>query len=207
MCSPLFRPWTWAPEDDGAHSAVATNRVESLKYSEWMNISEAAALIHTSLIEWAQPQSWCDLGSGSGTFTKALAQLLAPGSIIYAVDFDSRALENIPDKHHEVEIRKIVGDLRSSSLRLPSVDGILMANTLHFIPEQDAFLTRLLSIADRFVIVKYEQPKPNRWRPYPVGFERLRQLFTEAGVAHVEKLATRPSLFGGTMYSALAEKS
>ena len=183
------------------------NRVQSLKYSEWMNISEAAALIHTTMIEWAQPQSWCDLGSGSGTFTKALAQFLAPGSIIYAVDFDSRALENIPDKHHEVEIRKIVGDLRSSSLRLPSVDGILMANTLHFIPEQDAFLTRLLSIADRFVIVKYEQPKPNRWRPYPVGFERLRQLFTEAGVAHVEKLATRPSLFGGRMYSALAERS
>jgi hypothetical protein len=32
-----------------------------------------------------------------------------------------------------------------------------MANTLHFIPEQEAFLTRALSIADRFVIVEYEQ--------------------------------------------------
>ena len=147
------------------------NGLGSLKYSEWMNISEAAALIRTSRIEWAQPQSWCDLGSGSGTFTKALAQFLAPGSIIYAVDFDSRAMENIPDRHHEVEIRKIVGDLRSSSLRLPSVDGILMANTLHFIPEQEAFLRRLRPIAHRFVIVEYEQPRPSRWRPYPVGFE------------------------------------
>ena len=183
------------------------NRARSLKYSEWMKVSEAAALIHTSRIEWAQPQSWCDLGSGSGTFTKALAQSLAPGSLIYALDFDSGALGSIPDKYHEVEIRKIVGDLRSSSLRLPSVDGILMANTLHFIPEQKAFLTRFLSIADRFIIVEYEQPKPNRWRPYPVGFERLREIFTEAGVAHVEKLSARPSLFGGTMYSALAKRS
>jgi hypothetical protein len=38
---------------------------------------------------------------------------------------------------------------------------------------------------------------------YPVGFEKLRQLFGEVGVEDVEKLATRPSLFGSTIYSAL----
>jgi hypothetical protein len=82
-----------------------------------------------------------------------------------------------------------------------------MANTLHFIQEQQPLLRRLLSVADRFLIVEYERPRPNRWEPYPVGFERLRQLFSEAGVERVERLATRPSLFGGTMYSALAERS
>lgn len=172
-----------------------------------MKRTEAAALIHTSRIEWARPQSWCDLGSGSGTFTLALAQLLAPGSTIYAVDFDPSALEGIPDQHDGVEIRKIVGDLQSSSLRLPSVDGVLMANTLHFIQEQQIFLKRLRSVADRFLIVEYERSKPNRWGPYPVDFEKLRQLFHEEGVDRLEKLATRPSLFGGTMYSALAERS
>jgi ubiquinone/menaquinone biosynthesis C-methylase UbiE len=172
-----------------------------------MKITEAMALIRTPLIEWARPQSWCDLGSGSGTFTVALAQLLTPGSTIYAVDWDRRTLEGIPDQHDGVEIRKIVGDLQSSSLRLPPVDGILMANTLHFIQEQQALLRRLLSVADRFLIVEYERPRPNRWGPNPVGFERLRQLFSEAGVERVERLATRPSLFGGTMYSALAERS
>ena len=172
-----------------------------------MKITEATALIRTPLIEWAQPQSWCDLGSGSGTFTIALAQLLAPGSTIHAVDLDRRALVRIPDQHGGVEIRKIVGDLQSSSLRLPSVDGILMANTLHFIQEQQALLRRLLSVADRFLIVEYERTKPNPWGPYPVGFERLRQLFTEERVEQVKKLATRPSLFGGTMYSAFAERS
>jgi hypothetical protein len=82
-----------------------------------------------------------------------------------------------------------------------------MANTLHFIQEQQALLRRLLSVADRFLIVEYERTKPNPWGPYPVGFERLRQLFTEAGAERLEKLATRPSLFGGTMYSAFAERS
>jgi ubiquinone/menaquinone biosynthesis C-methylase UbiE len=172
-----------------------------------MKISEAIALIHTPLLEWARPQSWCDLGCGSGTFTTALAHLLPPGSTIHAVDLDQRALAAVPDHYNGVEIRKTVADISSPHLTLPSVDGILMANTLHFIPQQQAFLKRLQSVADRFLIVEYERSKPNRWGPYPVGFERLRQLFTEAGLERVEKLATRPSLFGGTMYSALAEKS
>jgi SAM-dependent methyltransferase len=172
-----------------------------------MKITEATALIRTPLIEWARPQSWCDLGSGSGTFTMALAQLLAPRSTIYAVDFDQRALEGIPDQRNGVEIRKIVMDLQNASLRLPSVDGVLMANTLHFIQEQQVLLRRLLSVADCFLIVEYERSRPNRWGPYPVGFERLRQLFSVAGVERVEKLATRPSLFGGMMYSALAARS
>jgi hypothetical protein len=85
--------------------------------------------------------------------------------------------------------------------------GILMANTLHFIQEQQIFLKRLRSVADRFLIVEYERSKPNRWGPYPVGFERLHQLCSEAGMDRVEKLTTRPSLFGGTMYSAFAERS
>lgn len=178
-----------------------------LKYSEEMKLTEATLLIRTPLIEWARPQSWCDLGSGNGIFTMALAQLLTPGSTIYAVDFDQRALEKIPDQHGGVVIRKIVGDLRSSSLRLPLVDGILMANTLHFIQEQQAFLRRLLTLTNRFLIVEYERTKPNPWGPYPVGFERLRQLFNEGGAERVEELATRPSLIGGTMYSAFSERS
>lgn len=172
-----------------------------------MKIGQATALIHTPLIEWTRPQSWCDLGCGSGTFTTALAQLLAPGSTIYAVDLDQRALKDIPDRYEGVEIRKIVGDLQSPSIRLPSVDGILMANALHFIQEQHLFLRRLLSVTDRFLVVEYERSRPSMWGPYPVGFERLCELFSRAGVERVEKLATRPSQFGGTMYSAFAERS
>lgn len=171
-----------------------------------MKINEAVALIRTPIIEWEQSQSWCDLGSGRGTFTRALAQLLAPGSTVYAVDFNASALEGIPDRHKEVEIRKMIGDIESSTLRLPAVNGVLMANTLHFIREQQSLLKRLLTVTDRFIIVEYERSKPNRWGPYPVGFERLRQLLSEVGVERVEKVATRPSLFGGTMYSALAER-
>jgi hypothetical protein len=78
-----------------------------------MKISQAAELIRTPMIEWTRPQSWCDLGSGGGTFTTALAQLLAPGSTIDAVDLDARGLEGIPDQQNGVTIRKILVDLQS----------------------------------------------------------------------------------------------
>jgi hypothetical protein len=127
--------------------------------------------------------------------------------MIHAVDLDPRALEYVPDHYDGVEIRKTLGDIGSPSLRLPPVDVILIANTPHFIQDQQALMRRLPSVTDRFLIVEYERSKPNRWGPYPVGFERLRQLFTGAGVERVEKLTIRPSPFGGTMYSALAEQS
>jgi ubiquinone/menaquinone biosynthesis C-methylase UbiE len=81
-----------------------------LNYSVEMKVAEATALICTPFIERVRPQSWCDLGSGKGIFTIALAQLLTPGSTIYVVDFDQGTLEGIPDQHDGVEIRKIVGD-------------------------------------------------------------------------------------------------
>jgi trans-aconitate methyltransferase len=151
-----------------------------------MKISEATNLIHSPIIEGSRPQSWCDLGCGSGTFTTALAQLLTSGSTIHAVDLDQAALERTPDQYHGVAIRKVLGDLRSPSLRLPSVDGILIANSLHFIEDQQLFLKKLLSLTDRFLIVEYERSRATPWGPYPVGFERLRELFSEAGVQRVE---------------------
>jgi ubiquinone/menaquinone biosynthesis C-methylase UbiE len=172
-----------------------------------MNISEALALIATPIIQRSQPQSWCDLGCGSGTFTLALAQSLASGSTIHAADQDPKALARIPDEHHGVTIHKVLEDLRSPGLHLPSVDGILMANFLHFIQDQHLFLRKLQSVTNYFLIIEYERSKPSPWVPYPISFEKLCELFTESGVERVEKLAMRRSRFGGTMYSALAERS
>ena len=173
---------------------------------ERMKMSEAIALIRTSAIG-TRSQSWCDLGCGSGTFTVALAQSLVSGSTIDAVDFDEGALKGIPDEYHGVTIRKLLGDLRIPTLRLPSVDGILMANSLHFIQDQHLLLSKLLLVTNRFLIVEYERSKPSPWVPHPIGFERLSQLFSETGVERVEKLSTRRSRFGGTMYSAFAERA
>jgi hypothetical protein len=82
-----------------------------------------------------------------------------------------------------------------------------MANTLHFIQEQQIFLKRLRSVANRFLIVEYERSRPNPRGILSGGLRKTPPTLIEAGVERVEKLETRPSLFGGTMYSALAERS
>jgi hypothetical protein len=140
-------------------------------------------------------------------FTLTLATLVAPGSTIYAVDRNRSALQRIPKEHHGASIGKIYGDLNSDRLQLPSADGILMANVLHFIPKQESLLKRLRDVSERFLIVEYEQGRSSTWRPYPVSFQKLRDLFYVVGIHSVTQVSTRRSRFGGIMYSALGEAS
>src|SRR5437773_9268666 len=70
---------------------------------------------------------WADLGAGEGAFTLALADLLGPGAHITAVDKDARALRAIG---HGIETR--VADF-TRPLDLHDLDGIVMANSLHFV--------------------------------------------------------------------------
>ena len=171
-----------------------------------MHISDAAELIRTDKISGTRAQTWCDLGCGTGTFTLAVATLLAPGSIIYAIDKDERSLARIPDWYRKVAIRKQVVDLNQSDLSLPMLDGVLMANFLHFIEHQGALLGKLRLLSARLLIVEYDRASPGKWVPYPLSFSVLRDLLLERGFTGVGKIATRASRFGGEMYSALAER-
>ncbi|HMF76821.1 MAG TPA: class I SAM-dependent methyltransferase [Bryobacteraceae bacterium] len=170
-----------------------------------MYIAEAAELIRIEKLSGARAQTWCDLGCGTGTFTLGLAALLPPGSVIHAMDKDESSLARIPDRYQEVIIRKKVMDLNETDLSLPVLDGVLMANFLHFIKHQGAFLGRLRTLSERLLIVEYDRTSPNKWVPYPLSFSVLRGLLLEQGFAGVAKVRTRGSRFGGEMYSALAE--
>ncbi len=172
-----------------------------------MTRSEAVELISTPGIVRTAPQIWYDFGCGSGTFTLALADLLSPGSIIHAFDKDEKAFDRVPDRHLEVEIRKAVKNLADSNLHLGAVDGILMANFLHFIPEQTAFFRRVIQFARQFLVVEYDTSTPSVWVPHPLAFPRLRMQFLQAGVSTVEKIGTRRSRYRGEMYSAIAQRS
>jgi hypothetical protein len=69
--------------------------------------------------------------------------LLPPGSVIYAIDKDEKSLSRIPDRYQEATIRKKVVNLDASDLFLPALDGVLMANLLHFIEHQGDFVGKL----------------------------------------------------------------
>ena len=161
-----------------------------------MRHEEAVALLEGAGLDRLAPTSWADLGSGEGAFTRALAELIAPGSIIHAIDRDASAVARVPSAVGAVRIEKHVGDFKWSWPFSTTLDGILMANSLHYVEDQPAFLRgclRQLSLAGRFLVVEYDTSIPNPWVPYPINRARLPGLFSEIGA--VTMLGTRWSRY------------
>lgn len=170
-----------------------------------MQLSEAISLIktdHLSARSGLRPvhesATWADLGCGTGTFTLALAALLSAPSIIHAVDKDETALHKIPNQYNEIIIEKQQGDFVKDNLKFENLDGILMANALHYVKNKTALIQKLQSYSHEnscFLIVEYETDAANPWVPYPIRFQALEELFNEAGFNVVEKLGELPSRY------------
>ena len=92
-------------------------------------------------------------------------------------------------------------------LELPSLDGIVMANSLHFLREKDAMLQLVrgyLKAGGRLLIVEYSADHGNMWVPYPFSYGTWEKMARKNGFSMVQQLATVPSRFFGGMYSALS---
>ena len=175
-----------------------------------MKLPEAIKMLANDKFNSLQQEKWADLGCANGTFTLALAHLLPPQSIIYAVDTDKPALSQIPTEYNSVIIDKIQGNFEAHDLPFKNLDGILTANSLHYIKDKDAFIQRAIGYLDghgSFLLIEYDTGKANPWVPYPLGFSSLVGLFSRAGFHSIRKLQERPSVFGDSkLYSALVQK-
>lgn len=158
---------------------------------------------------------WADLGAGSGGFTRALATLIGPDGTVYAVDSDPGSLRELDRSAGKgatpgAVIRTMIGDF-TSPLDLPPLDGALIANALHYVPysDQPAVVRRiasLLTVAAPLVVVEYDRTHVNRWVPYPITPAALTALTRDAGLDTPAILATRPSRYSGTIYSAVVRR-
>jgi len=174
-----------------------------------MNQPDAIALIRCPEIETPGIKNWLDLGSGTGTFTLALASLIPPGSVIHAFDMNLSALNAIPDVHGDVRIEKHHGDFLSDPWP-EQFDGLLMANALHFVKDKESFLSRAhasLPPNGIFLLVEYDMDSPNAWVPYPFDFRSAKKAFKDAGFSSIRKLNERPSTYNrAMMYAACISK-
>ena len=168
---------------------------------------------HIALIQEAVGTTqgiWADFGSGTGAFTLALADITRQQATIYSIDKDKRGLEKqkeamdqlFPDtKIHYQEAN--FTDL----LELPPLDGILMANALHFVREPVPLLIQFRSYlkpGGKLVMVEYNSDEGNIWVPYPFSYDTFQHYATDAGFTEVRCVQKAPSHFLDEMYAALA---
>ncbi len=153
---------------------------------------------------------WADLGSGSGAFTLALADLIGPSGQIYSVDRNRGALSEqeraMRGSFPATTVHYITGDF-TRRLELPLLDGIVMANSLHYVPQKDPVLQLIrgyLRPGGRLILVEYNTDRGNMWVPYPLSYRTWETLTRQNGFAQTQLLATVPSRFFGEMYSALS---
>jgi SAM-dependent methyltransferase len=172
---------------------------------------------HVALLRPAVPQggTWADIGAGEGAFTLALADLLGPGGRMVAVDRDRRALRAneaaVRARFPDVAIETLVADL-TAPLGLPSLDGLVAANSLHFVA-RDRQAAVVVALAEhlvpggRFVVVEYDADRGNPWVPHPFSYASWERIAATAGLTDTRRLGRVPSRFLGAIYSAESRRA
>ena len=171
-----------------------------------LKIVECIRLIESGLLEKVVNSTWADLGCGSGLFAKALASLLGNGSKIYAVD---KVQQSIESNFNKVVIEFIKADIFNEPLTLSNLDGVLMANSLHYMKDKSSFfkkIKKLLKPNGQVIVVEYEMEKANAWVPYPISFNELEKLFSGNDFGSVVKIGERISIFNAQKMYACSEK-
>ena len=160
-----------------------------------MKIEEAVSFISTAID--SSKSRWADIGAGTGVFTVALDQLLVSGSHIYAMDKNPHSLYSLNLNNCQLHIEE--QDF-NRTFDYPEMDGIIMANTLHYAEYPKQVMENILKIlkpGGSFILIEYETNRPLKpWIPYPVPFEYFLEIAKELPLSVPQILQKRPSTYG-----------
>ena len=93
-------------------------------------------------------------------------------------------------------------------LDLSNLDGIVMANSLHFVRNKAPVLELvrgMLRPGGKLIVVEYGTDRGNPWVPHPFTYEQWERMAAQAGFERTRLLRTIPSRHTGSMYSAVSE--
>ena len=168
-----------------------------------MRPDEACALIAPAVLAG---EAWADLGAGEGTFSAALSALLGPAGRVVAVDRNRAALARVAGVAGGATVTTLQADF-TQALALPTQDGLLLANSLHFVPDARAALERLLPLhrpSGKLLVLEYDEARASRWGPYPLPFSRLERLAHDLRLPAPQRIAEHPSRYhAAPIYAAL----
>jgi len=171
---------------------------------------------HVNLIRGGIPAAggvWADLGSGTGAFALALADVLAGAGEIYSVDKNGSALREqeraMRARFPSAVVHYSTADF-AAPLDIPPLDGVIIANALHFMRDKARVLQSIKSHLrpdGRLILVEYNADQGNMWVPYPLSYPTWHTLAEHNGFVNTKLLATVPSSFLREIYSALSLQS
>ena len=154
---------------------------------------------------------WADLGSGSGAFTLALAELLHSPAEIYSIEEDQNRLDEqkkkVEGQFPNLDVHFMQNDF-TKELHLPSLDGIIMANSLHYISDKKKLVHKIRSYlkdSGCLLLVEYHVKQVNPWVPYPISFKEWAALARFSGFSDTRLLGTHPSQYQDEIYAALSQ--
>lgn len=167
---------------------------------------------HVALLRDGVPSGgvWADFGSGGGAFTLALAELIGAAGHIHSVEQDASVLRqqqnamraqfpDVPVTYHHADF--------TTRLDLEPLDGIVMANSLHFIRDKTPVLALMrgyLKPGGRFILVEYNADTGNMWVPYPLSYPTWQTLAARHGFSGTRLIGRYPSRFLHEIYAALS---
>ena len=171
-----------------------------------MTLPEAISFIRPGI----HPRSgtWADIGAGTGLFSLALMEILEEGSVI-AMDKSPHALYAIKAPPH-IHLEIFEGDF-NEPVELPPLEGIVMANALHYAKDHQYVLKNVLASlrnGGRFILIEYDTEVPNEpWVPNPVSLHLYRTLCRKVGLTDPELIGERESIYqDGRMYAVVSKK-
>ena len=188
-----------------------------------MTIEEAVELISDAV--FPRTGTWADIGAGTGLFTRALIEILENGKVIavdksphslYASEFLSGLQSQIHQPNSQISNPKLQIEIVEADfhkeLHLPPLDGILMANSLHYASDHILVLRNVLATlkpGGTFILIEYDTDKPNRpWVPNPISFKKFKELCEGVGLREPMLMGRKKSIYqDGEMYVSATQLS
>jgi SAM-dependent methyltransferase len=90
------------------------------------------------------------------------------------------------------------------------LDGVLLANSLHFVRDAKRVLQQIVTrvrVGGRLVLVEYDLRAPSRWVPYPIDASEWPRLAASAGLNVAAVTAMKPSAYSGMLYAGFGVRT
>jgi ubiquinone/menaquinone biosynthesis C-methylase UbiE len=143
-----------------------------------------------------------DLGSGSGLFTRPIAQAIGPDGVAYAIDIDGGLLELSQRRARDAgitNIRNVLADADDAKIPEP-VDVILICDTLHHIGNRGPYLRRLADYVKpggTVAIIDFTETWPQGHESMAYPEAQLNEWMADAGFTRVSSFDYLDNSFFG----------